>query len=111
MVGISSTVLILGLTGCGSEAQDLPPTPDDQSCSDWEWDFDDGVWECDDNDSHYYGHSYYGGRYYSSKSSLFKSKEYLTYKNSSSFKGTSGISGGTVKKSSGFGSGSKSFGG
>ncbi len=104
MVGISSTVLMLGLTGCGSEAQELPPIPENTGCSDWEWDYDDGVWECDDYDSHYYGHSYYGGRYYSSKSNLYKSKDYIAYKNSSSF-----IGGGT--KSSGFGSGLKSFGG
>lgn len=104
MVGVSSTALMLGLTGCGSEAQELPPIPEDLSCSDWEWDYDDGVWECDDYDSQYYGHFYYGGRYYSSKSNLYKSKDYNAYKNSSSFIGG-------VTKSSGFGSGSKSFGG
>ncbi|WP_458413381.1 aminotransferase yhxA [Schinkia sp. CFF1] len=110
MVGISSTIVMLGLGGCASdyESQDIPPAPDDSSCSDWEWDMDDGVWECDDGGSSHYGHSYYRGRYYDSKSSLYKSKDYLDYKKSSSF---AGISDGSVKKSSGFGSGLKSFGG
>ncbi|NMD69477.1 aminotransferase yhxA [Bacillus sp. DNRA2] len=102
MAGISTTALAFGLSGCGND--DLPPVPDDTACNDWEWDSDDGVWECDEYESSYYGHYYYGGSYYSSKSSLYKNKGYSSYKKSSSFKG-----GG--KASSGFGSGSKSFGG
>lgn len=131
MAGISSAALMLGLAGCGSSSQeqyaeesDLPPVPDDQSCSEWEWDIDDGVWECEDSNSGHYGHYYHGGRYFSSKPLLNKSKDYIDYKNSSAFKGSSAsvssTSSGTVssgsdstsvKGSSGFGSGSKSYGG
>jgi hypothetical protein len=118
MAGISSTALMLGLAGCGSSsdpyaAADIPPAPEDQECTDWEWDLDDGVWECEDSSSGYYGHYYHGGKYYSSKSLLNKSKSYSSYKNSSTFKGISstGSSGSSSKMSSGFGSGSKSFGG
>lgn len=131
MAGISSAALMLGLAGCGSSAQeqydeesDLPPVPDDQSCSEWEWDIDDGVWECEDSSSGHYGHYYYGGRYYSSKPMLNKSQDYMNYKNSASFKGssssvssTSNVTSGSgsdapsVKGSTGFGSGSKSYGG
>ena len=115
MVGITSTALMLGLVGCNSKSQEIPPTPGDSSCSDWEWDEDDGVWECEDSRSSYFGHYYYGGLYHKSKSALYKSKDYISYKNSSSFKGSAGISdgskNGSIKKSSGFGSGSKSFGG
>lgn len=119
MTGISSTALMLGLAGCGSgspdpyAAVDLPPVPDDQNCMDWEWDLDDGVWECEDSNSGHYGHYYYGGKYYSSKPLLYKSKSYSSYKNSSTFKGISstGTSKSSSKVSSGFGSGSKSYGG
>lgn len=95
MVGIISGMTAVGLGGC---SEDLPPKPQDTSCNDWEWDYDDGVYECDDNSSSHYGHAYYGGSYYSNKSSLYKSSSFKSYKASSSFKG-------------GFGSGSKSFGG
>ena len=113
MAGISSTVLMLGLVGCGSdyESQDIPSVPQDTGCTDWEWDMDDGVWECDDNSSGYYGHYYYGGRYYKNKTALHNSNDFISYKNSSSFKGSSGTSNSSINKSSGFGSGSKSFGG
>lgn len=111
MIGISSTALMLGLVGCGSNVQETAPVPDDPSCSDWEWDGDDGVWECDDSSSSHYGRYYHGGRYYKSKSDLYKSQDYLAYKNSSTFKGSSGTSESSIKKSSGFGSGSKVFGG
>ncbi|WP_425340347.1 aminotransferase yhxA [Ammoniphilus resinae] len=96
MAGISTTVLALGLAGCGSNPPG--PPPNDPSCRDWEWDSDDGVWVCDDRSSSHSGSYYHGGRYYKSKSSLQHSSAYKSYKSSSSFKG-----------SSGFGSGSKSF--
>jgi len=110
MAGISSTAIMLGMTGCGSSQgvyADIPPVPDSQDCTEWEWDLDDGVWECEDSNSDYYGHYYHGGKYYSSKPSLYKSSSYSSYKNSSSFKGSSS----TSKLSSGFGSGSSVFGG
>lgn len=103
------------------ENEDLPPIPEDQSCVEWEWDLEDGVWVCEDGSSSYYQHFYYGGMFYRSKPELYKSTDFLNYKNSSAFKGkgtnvnnsgeTSSFSNTTVKSSSGFGSGSKSFGG
>gem|GEM_PF-526753 len=115
MTGITSTALVLGMAGCGSGTEeytyteDIPESPEDSSCSDWEWDAEDGVWECDDYDSNYYGHYFYGGRYYKGKSALYASKDYISYKNSSSFKGST--SSGTVNNSTGFGKGSTSSGG
>lgn len=104
MVGISATALTFGLTGCNSSSADAPAPPNDTDCDDWEWDSDDGVWECDDDRSSHYGHYYYGGKFYSGKSSLLQSTNYKSYKKSSSFAGDSNTS-------SGFGSGSNSFGG
>lgn len=104
MAGITTTALTIGLVGCGSNNADVPPPPNDQSCDDWEWDDDDGIWECDDSRSSFFGYYFLAGKYYKNKSSLVKSDAYKSYKNSSSFQGGK-------KKSSGFGSGSKSFGG
>lgn len=104
MIGISTTALTLGMAGCSSNNAEIPPPPDEQSCDEWEWDSDDGVWECDDSHSSHFGYYYLAGRYFKSKSSLLNSSEYKSYKSSSSFHGGS-------KASSGFGSGSKSFGG
>ena len=80
MAGITSTALMMGLASCGvgnqeqgndedwnsgsqgdSSSMDIPPAPEDQNCEEWEWDLDDGVWECDDSRSGYYGHFFYGG--------------------------------------------------
>ena len=93
LAGISSAALMTAMVGCNSNK--TTAAPNDPECSDWEYDYDDGVWECDDSSSNRYGHYYHGGTYYSNKDSLRKS---------SSFKSS---------KSSGFGSGSKSssFGG
>ena len=46
------------------------PKPNDNSCSDWDWDDELGVWQCDDSSSGYRGHYFYGGRYYQNKSTL-----------------------------------------
>lgn len=101
LTGIVSAAVIVGGVGCSNQSS-RPQAPNDSSCRDWEWDDDDGVWECDDESSSRYGSSYHGGRYYSSKSDLHKNSSYQSYKNSSSFKGGS----------SGFGSSSKGgFGG
>ena len=104
MLGVTTTALTMGLAGCGSSTAELPPKPTDQACDDWDWDDDQGVWICDDSNSSHRGYYYYGGRYYKNKNALLKSTDYTNYKNSSSYKG-----GG--KSSSGFGSGSKSYGG
>lgn len=95
MTGVIASLTAVGLTGC---AEELPPQPKDTACSDWDWNEKDGVYECDDNDSSHYGHSYYSGKYYSNKSALRSSSAFKSYKSSSSFKG-------------GFGSGSRSYGG
>jgi hypothetical protein len=96
ITGVLTTLVTGTLSGC---SDDLPPKPEDTACADWDWDDEQGVWQCDDNDSRYYGHFFYGGSYYRSKSSLLKSSGYKSYKSSSSFKG-------------GFGSGTKGgFGG
>jgi hypothetical protein len=154
MAGITSTALMMGLASCGvgnqeqgndeswnsgsqggSSSMDLPPVPEDQNCEEWEWDPDDGVWECDDSRSGYYGHFFYGGLFYATKPLLYQSKAYTDYKKSSAFKGlnkststnnsvnsnntrkdsgnlnNNGSDGSKVKGSSGFGSGSSSVGG
>ncbi|MBO1513375.1 hypothetical protein [Metabacillus bambusae] len=99
LTGIISATMITA-TGCSDES--LPPVPEGTDCDDWEWEADEGVWECDDNDSPHYGYFYYGGKMFSSKSSLKTSSAYKSYKSSSSFKGGK----------SGFGSGSSGgFGG
>ena len=104
MVGISATALTLSIAGCDSSStSNLPPKPTDESCNDWEWSEEDGVWQCDESHSRHHGSYYYGGRYYKDKSELHSSSDYINYKNSDSFK--------AVKSSSGFGSGIKSFGG
>ncbi|WP_243290883.1 aminotransferase yhxA [Bacillus sp. FJAT-47783] len=109
LTGIVSATMVTSLAACSEEEVSLPPVPEDDSCTEWEWDDDDGVWECDDFDSPHYGHYYYGGRTFSSKSSLRKDSAFKSYQSSSSFKGNVGSSKST---SSGFGSGSKGgFGG
>jgi hypothetical protein len=95
--GVIISLVASSLSGCNDN--DRPPQPDEDSCREWDWDDDAGVWECDDSRSSYHGHYFLGGLYYNSKSKLTKSPAYKSYKSSSSFKG-------------GFGSGSKgSFGG
>lgn len=101
LTGIVSSAMVVGTAGCSNDSS-LPPVPDDPACEEWEWDADDGVWECDDVDSPHFGHYFYGGKFFSSKKSLYNHSAYQRYKSSSSFKGGS----------SGFGSGTKGgFGG
>ncbi|MCF6137331.1 hypothetical protein [Pseudalkalibacillus berkeleyi] len=98
MTGVLSTVVATSMTGCGNQ-QSLPPEPDDPNCDEWEWEAEDGVYECEDFDSDYNGYLFYAGAYYMTKSKLKKSSAYKKYRSSKSFKG-------------GFGSGSKGgFGG
>ncbi len=102
--GVASIALVsMGLAGCSDSASATqPPLPQDSGCSDWEYDWNDGVYECDDSSSSHYRSYYHGGKYYASKSSLHDSSSYKQYKNSSSFKSSTG--------KGGFGS-SSSFGG
>lgn len=104
MAGITTTALTIGLAGCGSDQADIPAPPNEEGCSDWEWDEDDGVWECDDRKSSYFGHYYLAGMFFANKSSLKSSAAYKSYQNSPSFKGGN-------KTSTGFGTGTNSFGG
>ncbi|MGA4719309.1 hypothetical protein [Fictibacillus nanhaiensis] len=99
IAGVSSASVAVMLSGCNDQAQDIPPEPTDTECQDWEWDEEDGVYECDDTGSRYFGHYYHAGSYYKGKSSLLKSSAYKSYKSSSSFKGGGSGFGG----SSGFG--------
>jgi hypothetical protein len=85
ITGAVASIFVVGIAGCSDP--DLPPPPENTDCNDWEWDDNLGVWECDDYDSRYYGHSYYGGKSYKSKSDLLQSQAYKSYKSSSSFKG------------------------
>lgn len=97
--GVASAIFVTGIAGCGTDSS-LPPEPESDECRDWDWDDSLGVWVCDDGGSGYYRSYYYGGSYYRNTSALAKSSDYKSYSKSTSFKG-----------SSGFGSGSKSFGG
>ncbi|MFZ3590064.1 hypothetical protein ACOI1C_12480 [Bacillus sp. DJP31] len=96
--GITAAVVAGSLVGC--QGADIPEQPNDPDCNEWEWDDDDGVYECEDTSSGYYGHYFYGGSYYRSKSALLGSSSYKNYKSSSSFQGGKG-----------FGSGQSSYGG
>ncbi|AHN21375.1 aminotransferase yhxA [Lysinibacillus sphaericus] len=103
MVGISATALTLSLAGCDTSTSSLPSKPTDESCNDWDWSEEEGVWQCDESRSGHYGAYYYGGSYYNTKSALKSSSDYKNYKSSTSSK--------AGRSSSGFGSGLKSFGG
>ena len=61
--------------------------PNDNSCSDWDWDDELGVWQCDDSSSGYRGHYFYGGRYYQNKSTFKNSSAFKSYQSSAEFKG------------------------
>lgn len=136
LTGIVSATMVTSLAACGEEEElSLPPVPDDNSCAEWEWDYDDEVWECDDIDSPHFGYYYFAGRAFKSKSDLYKSSAYKSYRSGSTYEESSSStssSGSTYKgnssstsssskssspssstsKSSGFGSGSKGgFGG
>lgn len=63
------------------------PEPNDNSCSDWDWDDELGVWQCDDSSSGYRGHYFYGGKYYQNKSTFKNSSAFKTYQSSAEFKG------------------------
>ncbi|PLT30169.1 hypothetical protein [Peribacillus deserti] len=100
--GLFAGLLGTAMTGCSSDQADLPPKPDTEECSDWDWDSEEGVYSCDERNSHYYGHFWYGGFFYGSRNALHSSSAYNKYKSSPSFKGGS----------TGFGSGRKGgFGG
>lgn len=140
LLGVTTTALTLVLAGCNSTNNysnnnqysngSIPPQPTDASCRNWDWDSDDGLWECDDQNSSHFGHYYYGGSYYRSVNGLLNSAAGNSYRNSSpafnkgtgttstpsySNSGTSNNSSqsssfGSTKSSSGFGSGSSSSG-
>ena len=82
MIGI---LAVLGTVGCG-KGEALPPKPDDLSCGEYKFDYDDGVWECDDRASRYYGHYFYGGTWFGSRQALHAYAPYQKYKQSPGFK-------------------------
>ncbi|WP_373228858.1 hypothetical protein [Cohnella sp.] len=87
-------MVVSSMTGCGTQAAaPTVPMPTDPGCNEWEWEADDGVWECDDKRSSYYGGFFFAGMYYMTKSKLRSNPAYKNY--------YSGYKGG------GFGSGNK----
>jgi|GEM_PF-509029 len=81
--------------------------PDDENCSDWEFDYEDNIWICDDSSSSFYRNYFFLGSFFATKNMLYSNNEFNQYKSSGIIKGTNS----SVKKS-GFGSGvSGGFGG
>ncbi|PGM58414.1 hypothetical protein [Bacillus sp. AFS053548] len=81
--------------------------PDDENCSDWEFDYEDNIWICDDSSSSFYRNFFFLGSFFTTKSMLYSNNDFNQYKSSGIIKGTNS----SVKKS-GFGSGvSGGFGG
>lgn len=74
--------------------------PDDENCSDWEFDYEDNIWICNDSSSSYYRNYFFLGTYFATKNMLHKNNEFTQYKSSGIIKRTNS----SVKKS-GFGSG------
>lgn len=132
MAGISATALLMSAAACNNQQtlpdkgsspagngqdwsaagdQDIPPVPEGTDCSDWKWDDKEGVWSCDDQRSSYFGHYFFAGMFFANRSMLYRSNDYMKYKDSSSFKGArldSNFKNSSPKGSSGFGSGSRS---
>ena len=95
MFGISAAAALL--VGCDDTTTSTrPPKPTDESCRDWEWSEENGVWQCDERRSGHYGAYYYAGRYFQNNAALQSDRSYASYK---------------AQASSGFGTGSKSYGG
>ncbi len=159
ITGLSTAALVMGITGCGNtythideteapksnpstgQATEIPPVPDaNEYCEEYEWDASEGYYECDDDDSHYYGHYFYNRGFYraasdirarnkpaftlgatnkpsssssSSSSSNKPNSNTSTQKSSSASNKSSSFSNssGSSSKSSGFGSSSSSSGG
>lgn len=81
--------------------------PDDENCSDWEFDYEDNIWICDDSSSSYYRNFFFLGSFFATKNMLYSNNDFNQYKSSGIINGTNS----SVKKS-GFGSGvSGGFGG
>ena len=111
MAGVATSVMALGMTGCGQNEYEpsnssLPAEPTEYDCDDWEWDENEATYYCDDSRSSHFGAYYLFGTMFSNKSALRKSPNY-----SSNFNKYNNVqSGGGYK--SGIGSGSKGgFGG
>ncbi|WP_174731592.1 aminotransferase yhxA [Mesobacillus harenae] len=115
MAGVTSTALALSLAACGTQSAeedaDILPVPEDEDCEDWEWDDDEGVWKCDEKNSRFFGHYFFLGRFFGNSGLLAQNRDYQSYKNSAAFKGGAIGDNKTIKRSTGFGSGSKSTGG
>ncbi|MGL4820826.1 MAG: hypothetical protein ACRC5C_12720 [Bacilli bacterium] len=156
---LAASTLVLGtvLSGCGSNNNALPevttdtddfdtveydelnPTPDspppyseDNACTEWEWDEEQGVWICDDSDSPNYRGYYFNNMFFATATLLMANSFYRNYSSSAAYRGrvkddrNSGSSSGsstssssskkpsssisTGQKGSGSSSGSKGFG-
>ncbi|MGG0176728.1 hypothetical protein [Gottfriedia acidiceleris] len=81
--------------------------PDDENCSDWEFDYEDNIWICDDSSSSFYRNFFFLGSFFATKNMLYSNNDFNQYKSAGIIKETNS----SVKKS-GFGSGvSGGFGG
>lgn len=95
MTGVVTSVLALGMTGCGQN-QTLPEEPTGYECDDWEWDDEEGTYFCDDQRSPHFGSYFLLGSMFSSKSALRNSSGYSKHKSSYQSSGyKSGIGSGT----------------
>ncbi|MEH7451786.1 hypothetical protein [Gottfriedia acidiceleris] len=74
--------------------------PDDENCSDWEFDYEDNIWICDDSSSSFYRNFFFLGSFFATKNMLYSNNDFNQYKSSGIIKGTNS----SVKKN-GFGSG------
>jgi hypothetical protein len=74
--------------------------PYDENCADWEFDYEDNIWICNDSSSSYYRNFFFLGTYFVTKNMLYNNNDFQQYKTSGVIKGTNS----SIKKS-GFGSG------
>ncbi|UPM55167.1 hypothetical protein [Gottfriedia acidiceleris] len=81
--------------------------PDEENCSDWEFDYEDNIWICDDSSSSFYRNYFFLGSFFATKNMLYSNNDFNQYKSSGMMKSKN-----SSAKKSGFGSGvSGGFGG
>ena len=62
--------------------------PDDENCSDWEFDYEDNIWICDDSSSSFYRNFFFLGSFFATKNMLYSNNDFNQYKSSGIIKGT-----------------------
>ncbi|MGM7683916.1 hypothetical protein ACSVDA_17395 [Cytobacillus sp. Hm23] len=87
--GLSAAVIATGLSGCSSAANEytyettdigdgdtrtIPIEPSVVGCDEWDWDVDDEMYECDDDDSDYRGHYFYQNKLFKTKADIKSGK-------------------------------------